>query len=76
MTTDEPLHRALSLPVSDAEVWQEGDVYVSHWPTLDVYSQGDTEQEAEANLAEAIRLFVESCSERGTLEAVIGAQGL
>ena len=60
----------------DAEVWREGDVYVSYWPTLDVYSQGDTKAEASANLVEAIRLFIASCKERGTLEAVIGARGL
>ena len=59
-----------------AEVWREGDVYVSYWPTLDVYSQGDTEHEAEANLAEAIQLFIASCEERGTLDAIIAAQGL
>ena len=60
----------------DAEVWREGDVYVSYWPTLDVYSQGDTRAEASANLVEAIRLFIASCKERGTLDAILAAQGL
>lgn len=64
------------MPVTEAEVWREGDVYVSYWPTLDVYSQGDTRQEAAANLAEAIQLFVESCIERGTLKAVLAELGI
>lgn len=59
----------------DAEVWREGDVYVSYWPALDVYSQGDTKLEASAHLVEAIRLFIASCKERGTLDAVIAARG-
>lgn len=70
------MNRGVGLPVTEAEVWREGDVYVSYWPTLDVYSQGDTRQEAAANLAEAIQLFVESCIERGTLKAVLAELGI
>ena len=61
---------SLTLTV-DGEVWREGDVYVSHCPVLDVYSQGDSEQEAGANLFEALQLFIQSCYERGTLDAVL-----
>lgn len=70
------MNRRIALPVSEAEVWREGDVYVSHWPTLDVYSQGDTEREAAANLAEAVHLFIESCIERGTLKDVLAELGI
>lgn len=45
--------------------------YVSHCPALDVYSQGDTEDEAKRNLIEAITAFMISCHERGTLDAVL-----
>ena len=54
-----------------SEVTREGDVYVSYCPALDLYSQGDTEEEASANLIEALQLFIQSCVERGTLDAVM-----
>ena len=38
----------------DSEVTKEGDLYVSYCPALDVYSQGDTEEEASTNLIEAL----------------------
>ena len=49
----------------------EGAYYISVCPPLDVFSQGETEEAALANLAEALQLFVESCYERGTLEGVL-----
>ena len=59
----------------DSEVKREGDVYASHCPALDVYSQGDSEDEASANLIEALQLFLQSCYERGTLDAVMKERG-
>ncbi|MBN1218420.1 MAG: type II toxin-antitoxin system HicB family antitoxin [Anaerolineae bacterium] len=41
---------------------REGDGYVSLCPELDIASQGDTVEEARANLREAIELFFESAS--------------
>ena len=58
----------LSVPV---EVRPDDVGYISRCPALDVYSQGDTEQEAKDNLNEALRLFVTSCYRRGTLEQVL-----
>ena len=55
----------------DSEVKKEGGVHVSYCPALDVYSQGESEDEASANLIEALQLFVQSCYERGTLGAVM-----
>ncbi len=60
----------------NAEVWREDDVHISRWPPLDVYSQGDTKEDAASNLAEAVYLFIESCRERGTLSAVLQARAL
>lgn len=54
-----------------AEVRQEGAYFVAGCPPLDVFSQGETEESALVNLAEALQLFVESCYERGTLEKVL-----
>ena len=45
--------------------------YIAQCPALDVFSQGETEEEAMDNLAEALQLFVESCRERGTLDTVL-----
>ena len=54
-----------------AEVREEGAYYVSVCPPLDVCSQGETEEAALVNLAEALHLFIESCFERSTLEEVL-----
>ena len=40
-------------------------------PILDVHSQGETENKAKKNLAEALSLFLISCFEKGTLDAVL-----
>jgi len=40
-------------------------------PILDVHSQGETEAKAKKNLTEAIQVFLVSCFERGTLDAVL-----
>ena len=60
---------------SGVEVWREDDVYISCWAPLDLYSQGDTPDDAVTNLIEAVHLFVESCIERGTLRAVLADLG-
>lgn len=39
---------------------REGDGYVSLCPELDVASQGDTIEEARANLIEAVELLLET----------------
>ncbi|MGI9071533.1 MAG: type II toxin-antitoxin system HicB family antitoxin [Bryobacteraceae bacterium] len=42
-----------------AIVWREGDWYVSQCLKLDVASQGETEEEALANLREAVELHLD-----------------
>lgn len=62
-----------------ATVWQEGDWHVAQCIEVDVISQGETEQEALRNLAEAIQLYFEpptataSTSKLMTVEVEIGA---
>ncbi|NIM05332.1 MAG: type II toxin-antitoxin system HicB family antitoxin [Armatimonadetes bacterium] len=46
-----------------AVVEREGDGYVALCPKLDIASQGNTVEEAPANLSEAIELFLETASE-------------
>ena len=47
-----------------AIVEKEGDGFVSLCPEFDVASQGDTVEEATANLREAVSLFLECASEQ------------
>ena len=42
-----------------ASVWQEGNWYVSQCREIDIASQGETEEEALANLREALELYFE-----------------
>jgi predicted RNase H-like HicB family nuclease len=42
-----------------ARVWKEGDWFVSQCLEVDVASQGETEEEALANLKEALELYFE-----------------
>jgi predicted RNase H-like HicB family nuclease len=43
-----------------AAIWREDDGYVSLCSELDIDSQGDTVEEARANLREAVELFFET----------------
>ena len=43
-----------------AMIYREGDGYVALCPELDVASQGDSVEEASANLREAVELFIET----------------
>lgn len=45
-----------------ALIEREGDGYVALCPELDIASQGDSVEEARANLAEAVELFFETAS--------------
>lgn len=45
-----------------AVIEREGDGYVALCPELDIASQGDSVEEAKANLVEAVELFFESAS--------------
>jgi len=45
-----------------AVIEKEGDGYVSFCPELDIASQGDTRDEARANLAEALGGFLDAAS--------------
>jgi len=42
-----------------AHLWREGDLWVAQCLEVDVASQGETEEEALANLKEALELFLE-----------------
>jgi len=47
-----------------AIIEREDNVYVALCPELDIASQGETVEEARANLKEAIELFFETASQK------------
>lgn len=55
-----------------AVIEREGDGYVSSCPELDIVSQGDTVEDATANLKEAVELFFESASQQEIVERTHG----
>jgi predicted RNase H-like HicB family nuclease len=57
------------------ETKKDGGSFVAWCPPLDVYSMGYTPAEAKKNLAEAVRLFLTNCYDRGTLDAVLKSCG-
>jgi len=50
--------------------------YSAFCPELGVASQGETIEEAEANLKEAVELYLESAKELGILERILGEAGI
>ena len=57
------------------DYFEEGGVIVALCPQLQVSSFGDTLQEAEASIREAIELFFEGCNSLGTLDEVLEESG-
>ena len=58
---------------TDIVVWydHETDQWVSRCPLLDLYSQGDSREEAIRNIQESAYLFLTTCCELGTLTQVL-----
>ena len=61
-----------------ATVWREGDWFVAQCLEIDIASQGETEEEALANLKEALELHLEPPlatrpEEIRTIEGEVGA---
>jgi predicted RNase H-like HicB family nuclease len=52
-------------------IQKEGSMYITCCPPLDVWSQGETVKRAQENLVEAVKLFINSCFVRGTLDRVL-----
>lgn len=57
-----------SLPVS---ILREGDSYIAYTPALDLSTVGNNFEEAKQRFGEAVELFFEEISEKGTLEDVL-----
>lgn len=57
------------------EIFKEDDIYVALCPSLNVSSFGETTEEAKKSLVEALEIFIEECSEMGTLDQVLEESG-
>lgn len=58
-----------------AHIFREGDVFVAHVPGLDVSSCGDTTEAARRNIQDAVRGFLETSDEMGTLTEILEEAG-
>jgi predicted RNase H-like HicB family nuclease len=57
------------------QIWREGEQYIAHAMPLDVASAGKTPEEARQAVDEAVRLFLATAAEHGTLEEVLEDAG-
>ena len=55
--------------------FKEGKMYVAYVPELDVSSCGATDEEARKNIRDAVRGFVETSEEMGTLAEILEEAG-
>ncbi|CAJ2375791.1 MAG: type II toxin-antitoxin system HicB family antitoxin [Gammaproteobacteria bacterium] len=62
---------SIKASLSATIVQKKPNLHVSHCSALGLYSQGETREEAEKNIIEAARLFIESCLERNTLNQAL-----
>lgn len=56
-------------------ILREGAAFVAHVPELDVSTCGDTEAEARRNIADAVRGFLETAKEHGTINEILQEAG-
>ena len=54
---------------------EEGDSIIAYSPALDLSTCGDTFEEAKANFEEALVLFFDECTKRGTLRDALESLG-
>ena len=57
------------------EFWKEGGVCVARCPELDMFSQGDSLEEAKSNLSEVIEIQFEEMEKMGTLKEFLEEVG-
>lgn len=57
------------------QIWKEGGQFVAHAMPLDVASSGSTVEVARAALDDAVRLFITTCADMGTLDDVLEEAG-
>jgi predicted RNase H-like HicB family nuclease len=55
--------------------FKEGETYVAYVPELDLSSCGATDEEARRNIRDAVRGFLETSTEMGTLAEILEEAG-
>ena len=58
-----------------AHIWKERNQFVAHAMPLDVMSSGPTPEAARDALDEAVRLFLNTAADMGTLEEILEEAG-
>lgn len=58
-----------------SQIFEEGGVYVSYTPELDISSCGKSVDEAKKNLVEAVEGFLEEAARMGTLAQILEEAG-
>ncbi len=56
-------------------VIKEGDTFVAYSPALDLSTVGDTFDEAKKRFGEAVQIFFEEITEKGTVEEALTELG-
>jgi predicted RNase H-like HicB family nuclease len=59
----------------DVHIFKEGNTFVAHVPALDVSSCGTTDDEARRNIRDAVRGFLETSADMGTLDEILQEAG-
>jgi predicted RNase H-like HicB family nuclease len=59
----------------DAHIFKEGDTYVAYVPALDLSSCGATDEEARRNIRDAVRGFLATSADLGTLDEILEEAG-
>ncbi|MBI4657289.1 MAG: hypothetical protein HY735_00320 [Verrucomicrobia bacterium] len=57
------------------QVWKEGGQFIAHAMPLDVASSGSTPEAARKAVDEAVRLFLSTAAQHGTLKEVLEDSG-
>ncbi|MGA2076320.1 MAG: hypothetical protein ABSH52_22760 [Terriglobia bacterium] len=57
------------------QIWSEGEQFVAHAMPLDVMSSGETPEAARAALDEAVRVFLLTAADQGSLEEILHDAG-
>jgi predicted RNase H-like HicB family nuclease len=57
------------------QIWREGSQFIAHAMPLDVASCGETPEAARLALDEAVKLFIKTAKEHGTLDDVLEEAG-
>jgi predicted RNase H-like HicB family nuclease len=55
----------------DTHIFKEGDLFVAYVPALDVSSCGETDEEARHNIQDAVRGFLATSADMGTLVEIL-----